>query len=67
MFLHVVKHFRKNKPYWKALDNAAELDFIQSEDDIEKLHLRKELYEKLRSEVMDISKMGWDITLCKAL
>lgn len=56
-------YYRKNKPMWNTHDNVSELDFLQDDENIEESYIQNELYEKLRREVMFLSKTRRDITV----
>lgn len=56
-------YFRKNKPTWNTLGNIALLETIPSEENVEDNYIKDELYEKLRLEVMYLSKTRRDITI----
>lgn len=57
------KFLRKNKPKWEELNNESALDFFSSAEDIEYDFLQRELYEKLRQEIMFLSRMKREITV----
>lgn len=57
------KYLRKNKPQWEALNNINVFDYMKSNDDIEENLLKKELCEKLRQEIMYLSKTKREITI----
>ena len=54
-------YYRKNKPVWSALNNVTELDFLHSDENIEASYIQDELHEKLRQELMYLSKTRRDI------
>jgi RNA polymerase sigma-70 factor (ECF subfamily) len=57
------KYLNKNKPQWEALSNTTAFDFIESDDNIEESYIQRELREKLRQEIMYLSKTKRDITI----
>ncbi len=56
-------YIRKNKPVWSTLENAEALDFARDDCDVEGTYIENETREKLRREVMYLSKMRRDITV----
>ncbi|ASA22402.1 RNA polymerase sigma factor [Paenibacillus donghaensis] len=57
------KYLRKSKPGWEALNNASAFEYMESDDNIEEGLIQKELSEKLRQEIMYLSKTKRDITV----
>ncbi|MDD4496018.1 MAG: RNA polymerase sigma factor [Eubacteriales bacterium] len=54
-------YIRKNQPHWKAMNNAVDFDLIPSDEDMAESYIQKELYEKLRQEVMYLGKIRREI------
>lgn len=57
------KYLRKSKPGWEALNNAGAFEYMESKDHIEEDLIQQELSEKLRQEIMYLSKTKRDITV----
>lgn len=56
-------YLRKNKSQWEALNNVSVFDTMQSKTDIEENYIEKELCDKLRREIMYLSKTKREITV----
>ena len=56
-------YFRKNKPMWQALENTGVLEFLTSDENVEEDFLEREMYERLRQEVMYLSRIRRQITV----
>ncbi len=54
---------RKNKPAWEAVRGADDLAYVADEEDIAGDYERRELYERLRREVMYLSRTRRKITV----
>ncbi len=54
---------RKNKPAWDAVGGSEQLDSVADDEDIEADYERRELYERLRREVMYLSRTRREITV----
>ncbi|MBO5024410.1 MAG: RNA polymerase sigma factor [Clostridia bacterium] len=54
---------RKNKPMWNTLENAEAYVFARDSANVEEDYIKKDLCEKMRREVMYLSKMRRDITV----
>ncbi|MBQ7760632.1 MAG: sigma-70 family RNA polymerase sigma factor [Clostridia bacterium] len=55
--------YRKDIQKRKNLENASVLEFVADETDIEEEYIKKELHEKLRQEIMYLSKMKREVTI----
>ena len=55
--------YRKDIQKRKNLENASMLEFVADETDIEEEYIKKELHEKLRQEIMYLSKMKREVTI----
>ncbi|HHV95430.1 MAG TPA: sigma-70 family RNA polymerase sigma factor [Clostridiaceae bacterium] len=56
-------YLRKNKHEWEASNNALEIDWLESNENIEESYITKEFKDKLRQEIMYLSKMRREITI----
>lgn len=56
------KYLRKCKPVWEALNNTSAFDYMENVGGIEQGLIQHELSEKLRQEIMYLSKTKRDIT-----
>ena len=54
---------RKNKPMWNTLENAEAYVFARDSQNVEDDYIKKDLCERMRREVMYLSKMRRDITV----
>lgn len=54
---------RKNKPMWNTLENADAYASSRDSANVEEDYIKKELCEKMRREVMYLSKLRRDITV----
>ncbi|MNO30583.1 ECF RNA polymerase sigma factor SigW [compost metagenome] len=57
------KYLRKSKPGWEALNHTSTFETMQSDTNLEEGLIQKELSEKLRQEIMYLSKTKRDITV----
>ncbi|MBQ4510275.1 MAG: RNA polymerase sigma factor, partial [Clostridia bacterium] len=55
--------YRKDIQKRKNLENASVLEFVADETDIEEEYIKKELHDKLRQEIMYLSKMKREVTI----
>ncbi len=55
--------YRKDIQKRKNLENASVLEFVADETDIEEEYIKNELYEKLRQEIMYLSKTKREVTI----
>ncbi len=54
---------RKNKPAWSMLGGFDDIAKLSSDDDIEGNYIQNELHEKLRQEIMCLSRIRREITI----
>lgn len=57
------KFLRKNKRHWDALNNANVFEYLSGDDNTDEKLIQSELYEKLRSEVMFLSRTRREILI----
>lgn len=57
------KYLRKNKRKWDELGSANVFEYVESKENIEGGYVQKELGEKLRQEIMYLTKLKREITI----